>query len=211
VRPHPSPLRRRFRERNAAIATFDHAGSTSAFSRTIASQFVEQQLARMRGGAAEEAAYAGARSWMLSEGPRLFAGLRLPEAVRAAATATPASVAAARAAADAALAQQLADVREAFAAEADAAGAGDGGSSGGGGSGGGGSGGGSGSAAEFSGGGGSSAARARAADVRRAAAGWRTFPTSADGAARAKALAAVAARGWSQEPLLPRAPDGAKK
>ena len=116
LHPRPPPSHSRFRDRNAAIATFDHAGATSTFSRTIAAQFVEQQLARMRGGAAEEAAYAGARSWMLSEGPRLFAGLKLPEVVRAAATATPETVAASRAAADEALAKQLADVREAFAA-----------------------------------------------------------------------------------------------
>lgn len=71
----------------------------------------------MRGGASEEAAYKGARSWMMSEGPRLFAGLQVPDHVRLAATAKPADVANARASADEELAQQLADVREAFAVE----------------------------------------------------------------------------------------------
>ena len=113
----PTPNLSRFRDRNAAIAEFDKVSSSSSFSRTIASQFVEQQLARMRGGASEEAAYKGARSWMMSEGPRLFAGLQVPEHVRAAATAKPADVANARSTADEELAQQLADVREAFAAE----------------------------------------------------------------------------------------------
>ncbi len=116
-------LLRRFREKNAAIAAFDRGAPAAggAFSRTIAAQFIEQQLARMRGGADEAAAFRGARAWMLTEGPRLFPALSLPAHVRAAATAAPADVAAARVAADEALAAQLAGIREALAREGSAA------------------------------------------------------------------------------------------
>jgi hypothetical protein len=71
----------------------------------------------MRGGADEAAAYAGARSWMMSEGPRLFAQLNVPNDVRAAAIATPADVSAARVAGDNALAAQLVEIRQALSSE----------------------------------------------------------------------------------------------
>lgn len=121
---NPLPLLplRRFREQNPSIAAFDKASATpSGFTRTIASQFIDQQLARMRGGSDEAAAYKGARKWMMSEGPRLFGQLDLPGDVRAAALATPADVAATRTAGDNALAVQLAEIREALYVESRAA------------------------------------------------------------------------------------------
>jgi hypothetical protein len=75
----------------------------------------------MRGGQDEATAYAGARNWMMSEGPRLFSKLDLPTDVRSAAVATPADVVAARSARDTRLAEQLAEIREALSQEKSAA------------------------------------------------------------------------------------------
>lgn len=138
VLPPPSvPVRRRFESRNPAIAAFDApgagagagagtgagAGAGSSASApdapaTVSAQFVSKQMAAMARGADEDAAYSVARAWMLDNGPSLFAQLSVPPAVRATVMQTPESIAAGRSAADAALAEQLADVREALAAVA---------------------------------------------------------------------------------------------
>lgn len=136
----------------------------------------------MRGGADEAAAYAGARSWMMSEGPRLFAQLNVPNDVRAAAIATPADVSAARVAGDNALAAQLVEIREALSSEHRVSAASKGEEE----------------SANFQ-----SAAAAAAAVTAESA--WKVFQ-GFGAEKRAATLASVASRSMSREPVYPRRP-----
>jgi hypothetical protein len=119
-------LRRRFQTRNPSIAAFDHGKAAvrkGGFSKieegfpTVTRQFIEQQMAAMRSGLPEEAAYAATRGWLLGNGPRLFQHLSVPKAIKKVAVQTPASLGALRLVNEAALAQQVQSLRELLAAK----------------------------------------------------------------------------------------------
>lgn len=180
-------LLRQFEARNPAIAAFDRPGPTGergAPHKTVAAQFVEQQLAAMREGRTQGEAYDVARAWLLDNGPRLYSQLAVPPEVEATLAQTPASIALARQQADEALTAQLEEVRGALAEVAlvrrqgQVQGAG--------------------SDSEDEGGEGAPTGGAGAGSrVHPALAAYRSYRSAGEDEATAK-------RAWSREPQLPR-------
>jgi len=113
---------------NPSIAAFDHGKApvyvhkgkytkTMEGFPTVTRQFIEEQMAAMRTGMSEEAAYAATRGWLLDNGPRLFQQLSLPNNVKRIAMQTPVSLGASRVVKENALAGQVERLRRLLARE----------------------------------------------------------------------------------------------